>query len=64
MKNRRLGWVIFLVVQIILVQILRLFPEFVERYYSNGFYLLIAKISRSLLGWIPFSVGDLIYFIV
>lgn len=64
MKNHRLGWVIFLVIQILFIQILKLFPEFVELYYSNGFYPFLAQISRSLLGWIPFSVGDLIYFVV
>ena len=64
MKNRRLGWVIFLGIQIVLLQVLRFFPEFVERFYSNGFYPIISKFFRTILGWIPFSVGDLIYFLV
>lgn len=55
---------IFLFVQIILMKVLALFPEFVERYYSNGLYLYISKISRIVLGWIPFSVGDLAYTIL
>lgn len=52
---------VFLLVQIILIKVLALFPEFVERYYSNGLYVYISKISRIILGWIPFSVGDLFY---
>ena len=64
MKNRRLGWVIFLGIQIVLLQVLRFFPEFVERFYSNGFYPILSKFFRTILGWIPFSVGDLIYFLV
>ncbi len=40
------------------------FPEIVERLYSNGLYVLISKISRTLLGRIPFSVGDVVYGIV
>lgn len=64
MKNRRLGWVLFLGVQIVFVQILSFFPEWVERFYSNGFYPILAEFSRRLLGWIPFSIGDLIYFLV
>ena len=55
---------IFLFVQIILIKILALFPEFIEQYYSNGLYAYISKFSRIVLGWIPFSVGDLAYTIL
>ena len=64
MKNRALGWVIFLVIQIVVLQILGFFPAFVEHFYSNGFYPIIAGFLRKVLGWIPFSVGDLAYFVV
>jgi hypothetical protein len=64
MKNRWFGWVIFLVIQILFIQILRIFPEYIERFYSNGFYPILSEISRRSIGWIPFSVGDLIYFVV
>ena len=64
MKNHRLVWVIFLGIQIVLLQVLRFFPEFVERFYSNGFYPILSKIFRKTMGWIPISVGDLIYFVV
>ncbi len=37
------------------------FPEKVEHIYSNGFYVYVSKISRTLLGKICFSVGDVIY---
>jgi hypothetical protein len=30
-------------------------------YYSTGFYPVIARGQRLLFGWIPFSVGDLLY---
>ena len=55
---------LFLIVQIILLKILAFFPEMVERFYSNGLYLVISKISRNVLGKIPFSVGDVLYGIV
>lgn len=64
MKNRGLGWIIFLIIQIIFIQILGFFPEVVERFYSNAFYPILAQFSRKILGWISFSVGDLIYFAV
>lgn len=63
MKKNRLYWTFFLVLQIIVLQLLGFVPEFVERFYSNGFYPQISKFSRTFLGWIPFSVGDLLYFL-
>ncbi|HMI07398.1 MAG TPA: DUF3810 domain-containing protein [Flavobacterium sp.] len=54
---------ILLLVQIILLKILSLFPEAIERLYSNGIYIGISNFSRRLLGSIPFSIGDIIYFI-
>lgn len=47
--------------QIILVKLLAQFPQFIENVYSTGIYQLIAKIWRYVLGWIPFSFGDIFY---
>jgi Protein of unknown function (DUF3810) len=58
-RNKKAWWVIGGVA--ILVKIFSLFPPAVERYYSNGFYLYSSKLQRLLLGWIPFSIGDIIY---
>ena len=55
---------LLLLIQILFLQIIPFFPEFVERFYSNGLYIIISKISRVTLGKIPFSVGDIIYGIV
>jgi hypothetical protein len=38
-----------------------MYPEYVERYYSGVIYPWISHIQRMLLGWIPFSVGDILY---
>jgi hypothetical protein len=54
----------FLLIQILVLQIVPFFPEFVERFYSNGLYVFISKISRITLGKLPFSFGDIIYGIV
>ena len=51
-------------IQIILLQILKNFPEFVEKYYSLGFYPVLSKVSRYLFGWVPFSVGDVFYLLI
>lgn len=54
----------FLIIQIILIKALSFFPDFVERFYSNGLYLYISKINRLLFGWIPFSLGDFAYMVL
>jgi hypothetical protein len=51
----------FLILQILFLQILSFFPEWTERFYSNGIYSWISKLLRISLGKIPFSVGDCIY---
>ena len=54
----------FLLFQIILIPFLGFFPEFIERWFSNGFYPIVSKSLRILLGNIPFSVGDVLYFLL
>jgi Protein of unknown function (DUF3810) len=63
MKKKKI-LAILLVVQIIIVNLLSFFPEFVEKYYSNGLFPILSKGSRVLFGIFGFSVGDIIYFIV
>ncbi len=63
-KRTSLYLTVFLVVQIIALQLLKHFPEFVEKYYSLGVYPWISKISRFLFGWVPFSVGDVFYALI
>ncbi|MFS4483236.1 DUF3810 domain-containing protein [Hyunsoonleella sp. 2307UL5-6] len=36
-------------------------PEFVEHYYSEGVYRYVSQLFRFVLGWLPFSFGDLVY---
>ncbi|MDC3388142.1 DUF3810 domain-containing protein [Flavobacteriaceae bacterium] len=60
-KNKKLYIAALLPIQIVIVKILARFPDLIEKYYSNGLYQFISKTSRYLLGWIPFSIGDLLY---
>jgi hypothetical protein len=55
------GLVIFLGVQILGISFLKKYPEFVEEFYSNGFYIGLSKLSRYVFGWISFSLGDILY---
>lgn len=47
--------------QIFLVKWLGKRPEWIETYYSEGLYLWISRSMRFVFGWIPFSVGDILY---
>jgi hypothetical protein len=40
------------------------YPDFVEKWYAVGFYPLYSKMTRFIVGWIDFSVGDLLYTIL
>ena len=48
----------FLGIQILFVHYISNYPNFVERYYSNGIYPYISSFFRIIFGWIPFSIGD------
>ncbi len=50
-----------LLVQIVLVWLSSYFPNWVEKYYSQGIYIGISKVFRFTFGWVPFSVGDILY---
>lgn len=55
---------IALIPQIVLVKALGAHPQFIETYYSEGIYPWISKFFRWTFGWIPFSVGDMLYFLL
>lgn len=52
---------VFLIIQILCIQLLSKFPHFVESIYSTGIFPYISAVFRTVLGWIPFSFGDLFY---
>jgi hypothetical protein len=60
MFTNKKKWILVLALAII-VRIFAAFPAAVEKYYSNGIYPVMSRVLRVLFGWIPFSVGDLLY---
>src|SRR5690606_15358246 len=50
-----------ILIQIALLKLLAQFPQFVESYYSNGLYKGVSKLMHYTFGWIPFSMGDVLY---
>lgn len=61
LKNKKLIIALSIIPQYFLVKLLSLFPEFIEDYYSKGIYVFTSKLFRYILGWIPFSLGDVVY---
>jgi hypothetical protein len=52
---------IVLAVATLLIQVLAARPRLVEKRYTYGLYPFISKTVRLLFGWLPFSIGDLLY---
>jgi len=50
-------------IQIVVVSYLAQHPGLTEAYYSHGIFPIVGKIERFLFGWLPFSVGDLLYLV-
>ncbi|MFP5040509.1 DUF3810 domain-containing protein [Parasediminibacterium sp. JCM 36343] len=46
---------------IVLLKAVSHYPHFIENVYSTGFYTYIAYLQRVLFGWLPFSIGDVMY---
>src|SRR5580698_4731624 len=60
--RRKITWVC-LVVLAAVIKVFSYYPAAVEKYYSRGLYLFTARLQRFLFGWLPFSVGDILYFV-
>lgn len=60
-QNKYLWISAFLLV--IVIKIFSLNKGWVETSYTSRFYFFFSKILRFLFGWIPFSLGDILYLI-
>ena len=54
-------WILPLCLLVFII-ILKCSPSNIESYYSNGIYIGLSKFLRIITGWIPISLGDLLYF--
>src|SRR5687768_17299246 len=52
---------LFLLFLALLIKVISFQKPWVERYYTYGFYPYVSKMLRYLFGWLPFSIGDLLY---
>ncbi len=55
-----MGWIAVILLAVI-IKVVSGNPAWVEQYYTYGVYPVFATVLRFLLGWIPFSLGDLLY---
>jgi hypothetical protein len=62
-KHRAVA-VVLLFVLSMLLSIIESFPDFIERFYSEGLYPVICTILHLLFNFIPFSVGDAFYIVL
>jgi hypothetical protein len=60
MWRKKTAWLVLIGLAII-IKTFSFFPDAVEKYYASGIYPVISQIQRILFGWLPFSVGDLLY---
>lgn len=60
-EKRNIVLSFLLLPQIGLVYVLSNFPEGIDQIYSNGIYMYISTFLRTIFGWIPFSIGDILY---
>jgi hypothetical protein len=54
-------YLFLLLILAILMRVFSLREDWVEEYYTFGLYPVVSKTLRTLFGWIPFSIGDLLY---
>lgn len=60
-KNKR-SWIIMLVL-IIFIKVFSINRGWVESLYATNVYSHFSRFLRLLTGWIPFSLGDILYFV-
>lgn len=62
-KVTRRRWILVgvLTLLIILIKVISADVNWVESIYTTKIYLVISSILRLLLGWLPFSLGDILY---
>lgn len=58
-KNRNI-WVIAICL-VVVIKLLSANKIWVETIYTDRFYYFFSKILRIIFGWIPFSLGDILY---
>ncbi|MBL0356842.1 MAG: DUF3810 domain-containing protein [Chitinophagaceae bacterium] len=60
-SKKRAAILLLLVLTVVSIRLFSSNEVMVESYYSTGIYPYISSFLKHLFGWLPFSLGDLIY---
>lgn len=60
-RKKRVG--LSLLLLIVLIKLFATNPSWIENYYSKNLYYFFSIFLRSVFGWIPASLGDVLYFV-
>lgn len=60
LSQKNLLWILAIIL-IVFIKLFSLNKSWVEYFYTYGIYPFISKFFRFLSGWIPFSLGDVLY---
>jgi hypothetical protein len=63
-KKLKLFIYLSLPLQLLLVQLLSGQPQWVERFYALHFYQYLSRFLRTLFGWMPVPVGQLLFYAI
>jgi len=61
-RNWKVLFIILFPIQWLFFSIISSHHHFIETYYSNGLYKMFSFILRIIIGWIPFSLGEIIIY--
>ena len=50
-----------LIIIIVLLHVIAVYTNWIEKFYSTHIYVFISFVLRTLTGWLPFSLGDVLY---
>ena len=56
--------ILVLAVAAVLIKVVSFYPAWIEKYYSTGIYVYISIFLRAITGWVPFSIGDILYALI
>lgn len=62
-RKKRVVWLICLIFFILLLTLFGLSRSRVEQVFSTAWYPKFSEVQRMLTGWLPFSIGDIIYLV-
>ena len=64
MKKLKLAFTLSLLPMLFIIKNIEVGNQFIEKYYSNFFYLFISEKLRLMTGWISIPIGDLLYLFI